>query len=70
MVTDIPLEHPPCSKEHAVIQRTQFHIPHRNCVPTAVFADRLVQQEDEFGSSKGVVKQVLLPLLYVCVLTL
>ena len=53
-----------------MIQCTQFHLPHRNCVLTAVFADRLVQQEDEFGSSKGDVKQVLLPLWCVCVLTL
>jgi hypothetical protein len=28
------------------------------CVLTDVFTDRLVQQKDEFGSSKGVIKWV------------
>ncbi|KAF8469385.1 SMAD/FHA domain-containing protein [Russula ochroleuca] len=43
-VTDIPLEHPSCSKQHAVIQY------------------RLVQQKDEFGSSKGVIKPFVIDL--------
>jgi FHA domain-containing protein len=29
MVTDIPLEHPSCSKQHAVIQCTLFHLLYR-----------------------------------------
>ena len=40
------------------------------CVLTAASADRLVQPKDEFGSLKGVIKQVLLPLSSVCILTL
>ncbi|KAF8489277.1 smad nuclear interacting protein 1 [Russula emetica] len=43
-VTDIPLEHPSCSKQHAVIQY------------------RLVQQKDEFGNSKGVIKPFVIDL--------
>jgi smad nuclear-interacting protein 1 len=31
--------------------------------------DRLVQQKDEFGSSKGVIKRVVFPSPSVCVLT-
>ncbi|KAI9508340.1 SMAD/FHA domain-containing protein, partial [Russula earlei] len=49
-VTDIPLEHPSCSKQHAVIQY------------------RIVQEKDESGNSKGVIKQVL-PSLSAFVLT-
>ncbi|KAI0289191.1 SMAD/FHA domain-containing protein [Russula brevipes] len=44
MVSDIPLEHPSCSKQHAVIQY------------------RLVQQKDEFGGSKGVIKPFVIDL--------
>ncbi|KAI0248626.1 SMAD/FHA domain-containing protein [Lactifluus subvellereus] len=43
-VADIPLEHPSCSKQHAVIQY------------------RLVQQKDEFGNSKGVIKPFVIDL--------
>ncbi|KAI0278287.1 SMAD/FHA domain-containing protein [Russula aff. rugulosa BPL654] len=43
-VTDIPLEHPSSSKQHAVIQY------------------RLVQQKDEFGNSKGVIKPFVIDL--------
>jgi smad nuclear-interacting protein 1 len=55
-VTDIPLEHPSCSKQHAVIQCTWLDV--RYCVAGSIafFTDRLVQQKDEFGSSKGVIK--------------
>ena len=62
-VTDIPLEHPSCSKQHAVIQcNLRFIFSTVLCVLIAVFTDRVVQQKDEFGSSKGVIKQVPLPL--------
>ena len=57
-VTDIPLEHPSCSKQHAVIQCNLCFISSVLCVLTDVFTDRLVQQKDEFGSSKGVIKWV------------
>ncbi|KAH9985071.1 SMAD/FHA domain-containing protein [Russula compacta] len=43
-VTDIPLEHPSCSKQHAVIQY------------------RLVQQKDESGDSKRVIKPFVIDL--------
>ncbi|KAH9060455.1 SMAD/FHA domain-containing protein [Lactarius vividus] len=43
-VADIPLEHPSCSKQHAVIQY------------------RLVQQKDEFGGSKAVIKPFVIDL--------
>ncbi|KAJ3817826.1 smad nuclear interacting protein 1, partial [Lentinula raphanica] len=44
LVADIPIEHPSCSKQHAVIQY------------------RLVQEKDEFGGSKGVVKPFIIDL--------
>ncbi|KAE9405747.1 SMAD/FHA domain-containing protein [Gymnopus androsaceus JB14] len=44
LVADIPVEHPSCSKQHAVIQY------------------RLVQQKDEYGGSKGVVKPFIIDL--------
>ena len=62
-VTDIPLEHPSCSKQHAVIQcNLRFIFSTVLCVLIVVITDRVVQQKDEFGSSKGVIKQVPLPL--------
>ncbi|KIK57187.1 hypothetical protein GYMLUDRAFT_86934 [Collybiopsis luxurians FD-317 M1] len=44
LVADIPVEHPSCSKQHAVIQH------------------RLIQEKDEFGGSKGVVKPFIIDL--------
>jgi smad nuclear-interacting protein 1 len=57
-VTDIPLEHPSCSKQHAVIQCNLCFMCSTVFVFIRFFTDRLVQQKDEFGSSKGVIKQV------------
>ncbi|KAJ3994526.1 SMAD/FHA domain-containing protein [Lentinula boryana] len=48
LVADIPIEHPSCSKQHAVIQ--------------CKFLNRLVQEKDEFGGSKGVVKPFIIDL--------
>ncbi|KAJ4491546.1 SMAD/FHA domain-containing protein [Lentinula edodes] len=47
LVADIPIEHPSCSKQHAVIQCN---------------TDRLVQEKDEFGGAKGVVKPFIIDL--------
>ncbi|KAF5382329.1 hypothetical protein D9757_008446 [Collybiopsis confluens] len=47
LVADIPIEHPSCSKQHAVIQRKLF-----DCLY------RLIQEKDEFGGSKSAVKSV------------
>ncbi|KAF9267308.1 SMAD/FHA domain-containing protein [Marasmius fiardii PR-910] len=44
LVADIPIEHPSCSKQHAVIQY------------------RFIQEKDEFGISKGVVKPFIIDL--------
>ncbi|KAF9485850.1 SMAD/FHA domain-containing protein [Pholiota conissans] len=44
LVADIALEHPSCSKQHAVFQY------------------RYIQEKDEFGSSKGVVKPFIIDL--------
>ncbi|KAF8195481.1 SMAD/FHA domain-containing protein [Pholiota molesta] len=44
LVADIAIEHPSCSKQHAVFQY------------------RYVQEKDEFGSSKGVVKPFIIDL--------
>lgn len=56
-VVDIPLDHPSCSKQHAVIQRTYVMLD-----PVAVCLyhnpDRHVQERNGFGEVKGVIKCV------------
>jgi len=44
LVADIPVDHPSCSKQHAVIQY------------------RLVQEKDEFGNPKGIIKPSIIDL--------
>lgn len=57
LVADIAVDHPSCSKQHAVIQcklvDLVFFVP-----PNVDVADRFVQQKDEFGVSTGSVKSV------------
>lgn len=57
-VVDIYVEHPSCSKQHAVIQRESgFHV---RCSVSNLSrcVDRQVQEKDEFGISKPVIKYV------------
>ena len=54
MVADIAIDHPSCSKQHAVIQCLLIPISKRKVLILSL--DRYVQEKDEFGDSKGTVK--------------
>jgi smad nuclear-interacting protein 1 len=54
-IVDIPVDHPSCSKQHAVIQCTPTPpLPLHKYSYSSI--DRYIQTRDEFGESKGSVK--------------
>ncbi len=57
LVADIAIDHPSCSKQHAVFQ-CMFYVSCVGYPKLMVGEDRYVQEKDEFGSSKGTVKYV------------
>lgn len=61
-VADIFIEHPSCSKQHAVIQRRLLYSAFFSLLLMGCrrFTDRQVQEKDEFGGAKAVIKFVLL----------
>ena len=57
LVCDIYIEHPSCSKQHAVIQCTpSFTKSARPCAYSPL--DRQIKEKNEFGEVKGVIKCV------------
>lgn len=58
LVADIAIDHPSCSKQHAVIQCMLIPIYKRKLLILSL--DRYVQEKDEFGDSKGIVKSAAL----------
>lgn len=55
-VVDIAVDHPSCSKQHAVIQCTQTLLLVCFIKSKPLLSDRHVQQKDEYGVSKGAIK--------------
>ncbi len=56
LVADIALDHPSCSKQHAALQCMYVLLGLSEIFLTPFQSDRYVQEKDEYGSSKGVVK--------------
>jgi hypothetical protein len=53
LVADIPIEHPSCSKQHAVIHCAPPSFPE---IPSHNILDRHIKEKDEYGATKGIVK--------------